>query len=161
MEQNRRDNAYTDEEGCRDTRAGCTTDVVEHRWEPDNRFSKTMDRRSVDTRVCWVCLLPEWTDKAPDLTDERHEDTDTGRFLRMAIDSVGDQDSCNDLIAERSNCDANERGYLPVALPRQFIADQKHNDSDYNQEKTTVEPEPEFRFRSRMYSSRTPIHPMI
>lgn len=105
-------------------RAGSQSYVGEHVWEP------------------------EGSNEAPSLPDKRDEDTNATGFLRIAVDSVRDEDSCDDLVACRSDTSTNDRCDVPVAFRSLLDADQEYNKTaDCEQDAKVAKPQPELGLR--------------
>jgi hypothetical protein len=74
--------------------------------------------------------VPEWTNKPPHLTDKGNEDTNTGCFLTITIDSICDQNSRNNLIAGSSDTGAYDLRHIPVKRWGVLDLNEKGNDAD-------------------------------
>jgi hypothetical protein len=106
--------------------------------------------------------LPKWTDKPPNLSDKGDEDSNTGSFLTIAINSVGDQNSCNDLVAGSSDTGTNNWRHIPVKCWRIPDLDQKYDDADDGEQIANIaQPKSKFGRWTGINLARTSVHPDI
>jgi len=127
-----------------------------------NHQSSTNSRTGLETNTLEHLREPEGTDKAPDLADKGDEDTDTGSFFLVAIDSVGDKDSSDDLVSDGGNGGTDEGCDIP--LLGVISLDEEDNVTDDAEEEPRVT-EPKTVFRKRAVASRhlasLALHPEI
>ena len=60
--------------------------------------------------------IPERPNKSPDLPYNSNTNSHRCGLFLIAINSISDQDSSNDLVSESGDCQTYERGHIP--LPR-------------------------------------------
>ena len=105
---------------------------------------------------------PERTDEAPNLAYEGDEDTNTGSFFLVTIDSVGDKHGGDDLVANGSDGGANQRCNVP--LGDVFSLNEEDNVADDTEEETSIT-KPETVLRLRTVTSRhltsSALHPRV